>query len=161
MLLRFEVGLKSHVRDVVGERVARKIKGELALTLAGVGIVRVYTVEGIDQAQAEAVLAAGALHDPVLHEISLAPLAPAQTGAFDWALEVGFRPGVTDNEARTAKETIALVLGLSKAAAQNLSVYTSVQYLLRAQAGEALDEKTVLHIARDLLANELIQRFEL
>ncbi len=159
MLLRFEVGLKSHVRDVVGERVARKIKGELALTLAGVGIVRVYTVEGIDQAQAQAVLAAGALHDPVLHEISLAPLAPA-TGAFDWALEVGFRPGVTDNEARTAKETIALVLGLSKAAATNLSVYTSVQYLLRAQPGETLDEKTVLHIARDLLANELIQRFE-
>ncbi|MBA4359098.1 MAG: phosphoribosylformylglycinamidine synthase, partial [Desulfovibrio sp.] len=159
MLLRFEVGLKPHVRDVVGERVARKIKNELGLTLASVGIVRVYTVEGLDEKQAQAVLEAGALHDPVLHEISLTPLAKAE--GLDWALEVGFRPGVTDNEARTARETIALVLGLDKAAARGLRVYTSVQHLLRAQAGASLDEKTVLHITRDLLANELIQRFEI
>ncbi|MBU1042543.1 MAG: phosphoribosylformylglycinamidine synthase [Proteobacteria bacterium] len=159
MLLRFEVGLKPHVRDVVGERVARKIKSELGLTLEGVDIVRVYTVEGVNQAQARAVLDAGALHDPVLHQVSLTPLALARAGSFDWALEVGFRPGVTDNEARTARETIALVLGLQKSA-KTLAVYTSVQYLLRALPGEALDEKTVLHIARDLLANELIQRFE-
>ncbi|MDO9632165.1 MAG: phosphoribosylformylglycinamidine synthase, partial [Humidesulfovibrio sp.] len=161
MLLRFEVGLKPHVRDVVGGRVARKIKSELGLDLEGVGIVRVYTVEGVNQAQARAVLDAGALHDPVLHAVSLTPLALAQAGDFDWALEVGFRPGVTDNEARTARETIALVLGLSKAEAKPLAVYTSVQYLLRAKAGSVLDEKTVLHIARDLLANELIQRFEI
>ncbi len=160
MLLRFEVGLKPHVRDVVGSRVARKIKSELGLDLEGVGIVRVYTVEGIDQGQARAVLDAGALHDPVLHQVSLTPLALALPGDFDWALEVGFRPGVTDNEARTARETIALVLGLPKAA-PGLAVYTSVQYLLRARSGTGLDEKTVLRIARDLLANELIQRFEI
>ena len=158
MLLRFEVGLKPHVRDVVGGRVARKIKSELGLDLASVGIVRVYTVEGLDQAQAQAVLSAGALHDPVLHDISLSPLMKAQ--GLDWALEVGFRPGVTDNEARTARETIALVLGLDKKAAKTLAVYTSVQHLLCAKPGDVLDEKTVLHIARDLLANELIQRFE-
>ncbi|MBU1228566.1 MAG: phosphoribosylformylglycinamidine synthase [Proteobacteria bacterium] len=157
MLLRFEVGLKPHVRDVVGERVARKIKSELNLTLDGVGIVRVYTVEGIAPQQAQAVLDAQALHDPVLHEISLRPLARD----IHWAVEVGFRPGVTDNEARTARETIALVLGLDKAGAKGFSVYTSVQYLLRPQAGASLDEKTVLHITRDLLANELIQRFEI
>jgi phosphoribosylformylglycinamidine synthase len=156
MLLRFELGLKPQVRDVVGERVARKIKSELGLELARVNIVRVYTVEGIDAAQAQAVLGAGALHDPVLHEAALAPVAKG----FDWVLEVGFRPGVTDNEAKTARETILLVLGLDAAAAKKVSVYTSVQYLLCAAPGQNLDEKTVLHIARDLLANELIQRFE-
>jgi len=159
MLLRFELGLKSQVRDVVGERVARKIKNELGLELARVGIVRVYTVEGLDEGQAQAVIDAGALHDPVLHEISLSPLAKAED--FNWVLEVGFRPGVTDNEAKTARETILLVLGLSDQAAKAVSVYTSVQYLLQAAPGAPLDEKTVLHIARDLLANELIQRFEL
>jgi len=157
MLLRFELGLKPGVRDVVGERVARKIKSELGVELAGVGIVRVFTVEGIDEAQARAVIAATALHDPVLHEISLAPVA--RVGAGDWVLEVGFRPGVTDNEAKTARETIALVLGLPKSA-PGLAVYTSVQHVLRPAAGRALDEKTVLRVARDLLANELIQRFE-
>ncbi len=159
MLLRFELGLKPQVRDVVGERVLRKIKGELGLELARVGIVRVYAVEGLDQAQAQAVMDAAALHDPVLHEISLAPIAKAE--GFDWALEVGFRPGVTDNEARTARETILLMLGLEGQAAKAVSVYTSVQYLLKGAPGSALDEKTALHIARDLLANELIQRFEL
>ncbi|MBI5519859.1 MAG: phosphoribosylformylglycinamidine synthase [Desulfovibrio sp.] len=159
MLLRFEVGLKPQVRDVVGERVARKIKGELGLELARVGIVRVYTVEGLSEAQAKAVIDAGALHDPVLHEISLAPMAKAAD--FDWALEVGFRPGVTDNEARTARETILIVLGLSGEGAKGVKVYTSVQHLLKGAPGKALDEKTVLHIARDLLANELIQRFEM
>lgn len=157
MLLRFELGLKPQVRDVVGERVARKIKSELGLSLSRVGIVRVFTVEGVDEAQAGAVMDAGALHDPVLHEISLSPLAKA--GSFAWVLEVGFRPGVTDNEAKTARETIALVLGMQKDA-PGLAVYTSTQYLLSPAAGEELDEKTVLHIARDLLANELIQRFE-
>jgi phosphoribosylformylglycinamidine synthase len=157
MLLRFELGLKPGVRDVVGERVARKIKSELGLTLSGVGIVRVYTVEGVDQAQAQAVIDAGALHDPVLHEISLAPMAKG----FDWVLEVGFRPGVTDNEAKTARETIVLVLGLDAEAARKVSVYTSVQYLLGAAPGQTLAEADVLRIARDLLANELIQRFEL
>ncbi|MDP2847826.1 MAG: AIR synthase-related protein [Humidesulfovibrio sp.] len=159
MLLRFELGLKSQVRDVVGERVARKIKSELGLDLARVGIVRVYTAEGIDEAQAKAVIDAGALHDPVLHEISLSPFERAEGP--DWVLEVGFRPGVTDNEAKTARETILLVLGLSGASAKAVSVYTSVQYLLWAAPGAPLTEKTVLHIARDLLANELIQRFEL
>ncbi|HWR05223.1 MAG TPA: AIR synthase-related protein [Humidesulfovibrio sp.] len=156
MLLRFELGLKPQVRDVVGERVARKIKSELGLELARVGIVRVYTVEGLSEAQAKAVIEAGALHDPVLHDISLSPMATD----FDWVLEVGFRPGVTDNEAKTARETILLVLGLSGQAAKDVKVYTSVQHLLKGAQGQNLDEKTVLHIARDLLANELIQRFE-
>jgi len=159
MLLRFELGLKPQVRDVVGERVARKIKSELGLALSRVNIVRVYTAEGIDPAQAQAVVEAGALHDPVLHEISLCPLERVEGP--DWVLEVGFRPGVTDNEAKTARETILLVLGLDAQAAKGVSVYTSVQYLLWAAPGAPLDEKTVLHIARDLLANELIQRFEL
>ncbi|HAE22927.1 MAG TPA: phosphoribosylformylglycinamidine synthase [Spirochaetaceae bacterium] len=95
----------------------------------------------------------------MLHEISLSPIE--RTEGPDWVLEVGFRPGVTDNEAKTARETILLVLGLSGAAAKAVSVYTSVQHLLFSAAGQPLDEKTVLHIARDLLANELIQRFEL
>ncbi|MGE4291440.1 MAG: AIR synthase-related protein [Desulfovibrio sp.] len=152
MLFRVEVGLKGHVRDVHGEKVARKVRGELGLSVDQVRTIKVFTVEGLDKAQINALLQAGALHDPVLHEISLTPLAQG----FDWILEVGFRPGVTDNEGRTAKETTALVLGLAGEAAKALKVYTSTQYLLKGVAGE----KTVRGIAKDLLANELIQRFE-
>ena len=152
MLCRIEVALKPHVRDVVGEKVARKIKSELGLEVGGVRIVRVYTVEGLDEAQVARVLEAGALHDPVLHEVSLSPLA----AGFDWVLEVGFRPGVTDNEGRTARETLAVVLGLTPEQAENVKIYTSVQHLVSGDLGE----DTVVHICRDLLANELIQRYE-
>jgi len=152
MLCRVVIGLKENVRDVLGERVARKIRSELGVSVDGVRIVNVYTLEGVSREQVDLAIERAALHDPVLHEISLAPLARD----FDWIIEVGFRPGVTDNEGRTARETLGVVLGLDKKALEGIKVYTSRQYLIAAP----LDEKAVQHIARDLLANELIQRYE-
>ncbi|BCS88506.1 phosphoribosylformylglycinamidine synthase subunit PurS [Pseudodesulfovibrio sediminis] len=152
MLCRVLVGLKEHVRDVLGERVARKIKSELGMEVKDLRIVNVFTLEGVTQEQVDSVLERAALHDPVLHEVSLEPLARD----FDWIVEVGFRPGVTDNEGRTAKETLGVVLGLDKAALEDVKVYTAKQYLIVADMGEA----DVQHICKDLLANELIQRYE-
>jgi phosphoribosylformylglycinamidine synthase len=152
MLCRVVVGLKQGVRDVVGEKVARKIRSELGMDVRDVRVVSVFTLEGLTQEQVDLAIERAALHDPVLHEVALVPLARD----FDWILEVGFRPGVTDNEGRTARETLGVVLGLSKAALEEVKVYTSRQYLVRAD----LDEAGARHIATDLLANELIQRFE-
>lgn len=86
----------------------------------------------------------------VLHTAQTTPAA----ADFDWIIEVGFRPGVTDNEGRTAKETLRTVLGDRK---MDISVYTSTQFLISAD----LTRAQVEHIAKDLLANELIQRFEI
>ncbi|WP_285905687.1 AIR synthase-related protein [Pseudodesulfovibrio pelocollis] len=152
MLFRVVVGLKEGVRDVVGEKVARKIRSELGMAVDDVRIVSVFTLEGVSPEQVDTALERAALHDPVLHEVSLSPLARD----FDWILEVGFRPGVTDNEGRTARETLGVALGLSKKELESVRVYTSRQYLIRA----GLDEAGVHRIAADLLANELIQRFE-
>ncbi len=152
MLCRVEVGLKSHVRDVVGARVARKIANELGIATDGVRVIKVFTLEGLDQSEIDLAVERGALHDPVLHEVSLQPLA----SGFDWAVEVGFRPGVTDNEGRTAQETLAIVLGLDKARMESVKAYVANQYLI---SGD-LDRKTVEHVCKDLLANELIQRYE-
>jgi phosphoribosylformylglycinamidine synthase len=137
---------------VVGEKIARKIGSELGMAVDEVRIVSVFTLEGLTQAQVDTALERAALHDPVLHEVSLTPLARD----FDWILEVGFRPGVTDNEGRTARETLGVVLGLTKAELESVRVYTSRQYLIRAD----VDEAGIRHIAADLLANELIQRYE-
>lgn len=152
MLCRLIVGLKEGVRDVVGEKFARKIKSELDMDVRDVRIVNVFTLEGLSQEQVDLALERAALHDPVLHEAALKPLARD----FDWILEVGFRPGVTDNEGRTAKETLGVVLGLSKDELEAVKVYTSKQYLITAD----MDEAGIQHVAKDLLANELIQRFE-
>jgi len=152
MLCRVVVGLKENVRDVLGERVARKIRSELGMNVDGVRIVNVYTLEGLSPEQVDLAIERAALHDPVLHEVALKPLARD----FDWIIEVGFRPGVTDNEGRTARETLGVALGLGKKALEGVKVYTSRQYLISA----AMDEGAALRIARDLLANELIQRYE-
>ena len=151
-LHRIEVALKPHVRDTLGDKAARKIRSELGLAVDAVRLVKVFTVEGVSAAQVDTLLTEGALHDPVLHQVGTTPLA----SGFDWILEVGFKPGVTDNEGRTARETVALVLGLDREAAEPVRVYTATQYLLTG----AGDEESVASIGRDLFANELIQRFE-
>ena len=155
MLRRVEICLRSHVVDSVGQSVARSISETLGMPLASVAVRRVFTINGLDEAQFAQVTGAGILHDPVLQE---ANLAATPTDA-DWILEVMFRPGVTDNEGRTARDTLALALGIKDRNA--LAVYTGTQYHLRAERGQALVEEDVERIARDLLANELIQRFRI
>ncbi|KHK03857.1 AIR synthase-related protein [Desulfovibrio sp. TomC] len=155
MLSRVAVGLRPSVRDVVGQRVAGKIQNELDLPVAAVAIIRIFTVAGLDPAEIAAVIAAGVLHDPVVQTAAAVPLHPHGEPA-DWVIEVGFRPGVTDNEARTAKEAIALALGLDAARKKDLAVYTAVQYHIAGLPDRAAAE----HVALDLLANDLLQRHD-
>lgn len=153
MLFRVEVACKPHVMDVMGRRAALRITHELGVPVEDATVVKVYTISGLAREEVETIIGAAALHDPVSHVAATEPLAKG----FDWIVEVGLRPGVTDNEGRTAKETLALVLGLSKQRAKELAVYTSTQYALTG----ALTREQAEHIGRDHLANELIQRFEL
>ncbi|MFP4257654.1 MAG: AIR synthase-related protein [Desulfovermiculus sp.] len=151
MLHRLAVKLKAHLTDMQGRVTASRISKELGLHVDAVHLITVYTLEGISQEQAREVIDQALLHDPVLHDVSLEPLA----AGFDWILEIGFRPGVTDNEARVAAETVknGLDIGLS----QDVAVYSAVQYLI---TGE-LSRTQVQSIATDLLANELIERYAL
>jgi phosphoribosylformylglycinamidine synthase len=48
---------------------------------------------------------------------------------FDFLIEVGFRPGVTDNIGRTAREAIEYITGSRFKPGE--AVYTSVQYLVK------------------------------
>ncbi|MBI4440638.1 phosphoribosylformylglycinamidine synthase [Candidatus Woesearchaeota archaeon] len=70
--------------------------------------------------------------------------------AFDWAVEIGFLPGVTDNVAATVRRTVEDCLG--KPFACNERVYTSQRLYL---IGSEQDARTLAQ----LLANPLIQRF--
>ena len=147
MLQTISVRLRPHLDDCVGRNVAEKIKAALGIDLGQVRQQKAYTVDGLDGPDVAKAIELAALHDPVLQEASLAPFGTEA----DWVLEVGFRPGVTDNEGRTARDTLALVLGKKR----DFAVYTTVQYHLQGN----LERATVHHIAKDLLANDLIQRF--
>jgi phosphoribosylformylglycinamidine synthase len=155
MLSRVAVGLRPSVRDVVGQRVAGKIRSELHLPVTAVSIVKIFTIDGLaDAAALQTVIEAGVLHDPVVQTASADPITPEAPA--DFVIEVSFRPGVTDNEARTAKEALSLALGLDEAARAALAVYTGVQYHISGLPDRAAAE----HVALDLLANDLLQRHE-
>jgi phosphoribosylformylglycinamidine synthase len=150
MAWRILAGLKDGVRDARGERVCREIREHLGVVLESVRTIDVYTVDA--QLSDEEVRAAahGPFCDPVIQEVAIdRPLARD----FDVLIEVGYRPGVTDNVGRTAKEAIQYLSG--RLFAKGEGVYTSVQYLLKGR----IDPVTAERIAAGFLANGLIQRW--
>jgi len=150
MAHRIEVALKGGIRDARGERVKREIEHFLHLPVDEVRTLDVYTVDAALTPDELAQVAAGPFSDPVIQAWSFD--SPRATG-FDYAVEVGFRPGVTDNVGRTAKEAIEYLIGRPLAPGE--AVYTSVQYLVTGRLGLADVER----IATGLLCNTLIQRY--
>ncbi len=148
-LFRMEAGPHARHDDAQGRRTARDIR-DLGIPVDAARVLKVFTLAGLTRAEAQALADRAALHDPVLQSVALDP-RPSDA---DWILEVGYRPGVTDNEGRTARDTAALALGRNRA---DLAVYTSLQYHLWGK----LTREDAERVARDLLANELIQRFRI
>jgi phosphoribosylformylglycinamidine synthase len=137
------------VTDALGRRTAQRLADDLGLPGIRVTTAEVYTIDGGLRAGDLTRLAADVFVDPVLEVGVVDGPGPAD---FDFLVEVGLRPGVTDNVGRTARESVALVLG--RAAANAPGVYTSRQYRLSGPVTRAQVE----HVAADLLANALIQR---
>lgn len=91
---------------------------------------------------------AASLHNPVNQEAILNTPLPFK---FNWALEIGFLPGVTDNVANTAKEIITDLLKTDFS--QKEGIYSSQLLLISA----TLSKKEIENIAISL-TNPLIQR---
>ena len=150
MAWRIVVGLKDNVRDARGERVKKEIREHLGVELLSVRTLDVYTVDAQLTEEEVAAAAAGPFSDPVIQDYAVnKPLAHD----FDVLIEVGFRPGVTDNSGRTAREAIQYITGRPFAGSE--AVYTSVQYLLSGEVDVAVAER----IVSGFLANGLIQRW--
>ena len=150
MAHRIEVGFKPSVRDAWGEKIKKRIWENLHCRVDSVKGVDVYTVDKNLSPDELKQIAEGPLVDPVIQHYTIdKPLACD----FDWIVEVGFKPGVTDNVGRTAREAIELVLSVRLKDEEK--VYTSKQCLIKGE----LSFKEVEKIANGLLANELIQRF--
>jgi len=148
---RVEIGLKKGIRDPLGEKVSRRVQNDLGLPVKSVRTISVFTLDmKLTKEELERV-ATGPLVDPIIQEYRIdQPLAQD----FDWLAEVGFKPGVTDNVGKTAKEAIEWRLG--RKLKEEEKVYTSTQYLFWGH----LKQEDVERICTDLLGNSLIQRFE-
>ncbi len=147
MAFRIELALKRGVRDARGRDVVAKSRDFLHLPVKSCSTRDVYKVD-VQVTPRESRKVRDAFTDPVIMRSAIGRCPPPK---FDWLVEVGFKPGVTDNVGRTACVVVADVLGRPLAAHED--VYTSAQYFL---SGENLSRENVWHVAKDLLANTLI-----
>ncbi|MDD5317550.1 MAG: phosphoribosylformylglycinamidine synthase subunit PurL [Candidatus ainarchaeum sp.] len=147
MAERIYVGFREGVTDAAGNAVLRRVKDDFGFPAASVRTVDVYTFDCALSPQELERLAGGLFADPVVQVFSVGkPLA----AGFDWIVEVGFKPGVTDNAGKTSREAAEEMLGRKLGG----DVYTSRQYLFRG----GMTRGQVESVSSRLLANDLIER---
>jgi len=175
MAYRIEVGFKEKIRDALGEKIKKRIIEDLNIPVSDVKTIDVYTIDADLSKEQLIFLCQNLFSDPVIQEFSInKPLKRdfdpvvkfGQSSAYfvspkakqskfyygvDWVAEVGLKPGVTDNVGKTAEKAIEDILKRKL----NGNVYTSKQYLISG----ILKKEAIEGIAKDLLANELIQRW--
>lgn len=122
--------------------------------IKGIRVVDVYTVEQPIKSQEKIKDCLKSFTNPVTQRAFVIGEnnAPANdywdtVGDFDWALEIGFLPGVTDNIGHTAEELTTLTLGDER------NIYSSQLLLIKGD----MNEGDVKAIAAEL-HNPLIQR---
>ncbi|MGQ9687558.1 MAG: AIR synthase-related protein [Desulfobaccales bacterium] len=152
MAVRLEIGWRSELPDAEGEALRRKAQEYFALSLDRVRVLRVLMLDLDLPPDILEMIRTEVFTNPVTQVSSFRPLARD----FDWALWVGFRPGVRDNAGATAREAIEAFLGRSLP--EEAAVYTSKLYLLRSPS---LNQDQAARLSRELLANDLIQEYRL
>lgn len=161
MAARLEIALKSHLFDAEGESLKRKARDYFNIRLDSVRSIHVLTIDAhLTPEQLEAARTR-IFTNPVTQISSFQPLATSFEWAFDWAVWVGFRPGVRDTQGSTAVEAMEDLLKISFQAQE--AVYTSRLYLIQAaRLGQgARGRRALERIVKELLANDLIQQWRL
>jgi len=149
MAHRIEIAYKAGTRDVPGKKLKKRIKRDMGLDVEA-NVVEAYIIDADLSNNILEILRTDAFVDPVIQEGYVNKPVPM---AGDWAIEVSFKPGVTDNVGRTAKEVIESLSG--HRFGEGEGVYTSHIYFLSGK----LTESDITAIAEGMLANTLINRY--
>ena len=148
--------MKPGMRDAAGEAARAQLAEDLSIKAASVRVIDVYTIHAKlshdelirlrDELFTDSVIQDGSIDEPLALRLNGQLTEPVVIA------EVGFRPGVTDNVGRSAREGIQDTLG--RALGPDEAVFKSTQYIFC-----GLDEATVEHAVGNLLANGLIERW--
>lgn len=150
MAHRIEISCKDEIKDVQALKLERRIKTDFGIDVKEAHVVDVYTVDAdLDEAILD-VVRSDAFVDPVIQKSVTNGYTSFDS---DWVIEVGFKPGVTDNVGRTAKEVIQAISG--RPFGDGEAVYTSRLYFLKGD----ISERDLVTIAEGMLANTLINRY--
>ncbi len=149
MANRIEVAMKRGRPDPAGAAVRAQLQEDLHITVDDVRVLDVYTLNAALTADELEKVRAELFTDPIIQE-SAVDTAVAEN--FDFVIEVGFLPGVTDNVGKSSVEGVQDTLGRMLAPGE--AIYKSTQYVLRGVSHENAER-----IARRALANELIEQW--
>jgi phosphoribosylformylglycinamidine synthase len=150
MITRLEIATRPELQDPRGLELARRVRSFLGIPVEDVRTRDVYRIDAeLSAAERERVLRE--LVDPVLQRGALGRL---DGDAFDVAVAVAYKPGVTDPVGKSARIAIEDTLG--RELDPDSAVYSSRLYLL-----SGVDRSLAERIAGELLANPVIQTIEL
>ncbi|HJX35056.1 MAG TPA: phosphoribosylformylglycinamidine synthase subunit PurS [Desulfatiglandales bacterium] len=151
MVSRLEIRLKKELADAEGMNLRRKAKDYFGFEIEDIRIIKVLTIDAdLDDNQLE-MIRREIFTNPVTEESSFSPIAKG----FDWLIWIGFRPGVRDTAGSTAIEAIEDLLDMTFKSHE--SVYTSKLYEIRGR----LSQEQAAKIAKEMLANDIIQQYRL
>ena len=151
MTARLEITLKSHLFDAEGASLCRKIGEYFGRQVGGARVIHILTLDTrLTDAELDAVRRE-IFTNPVTQDSSFSPLAKD----FDWAVWVGYRPGVRDTAGSVAIEAVSDFLG--RPLGPDECAYTSRLYLLSEAPFDRDEAETV---ARELLANDIVQQWK-
>lgn len=153
MAHRLEIALKPGLFDAEGASIRKKAQEYFGISLRSVRTVRIVTIDGDLTAEELERVRTDVFTNPVTQVSAYSPLPLP----FDGCIWVGFRPGVRDNAGATAIEAMSDMLG--RDLADDAAVYTSKRYCIESE--DTLSEERLDLIARELLANAIIQQWRI
>ena len=151
MVARLEIAIKPNLFDAEGEGVKYKAKDYFDLDLDTVRTVNVQTIDAELTSEQLEQLRTKIFTNPVTHQSSYSPIK----FDFDWAIWIGYRPGVRDVQGSTAKEAIEDLFKIKFKSGE--AIYTSKIYFIQAKK-RTFDQMDM--IAKELLANDIIQQWK-
>jgi len=149
---RIEIAIKPHLKDPFAHHMMWEVSSTLGYKIKSLRVVHVYTLySNLTPEQVEE-FASKVLCDPVLSFYSVTQPIALKLTPFDWAVEVSFKQGVTDNVGHTAEQVLEMMFP-----EKETRVYKSTQYLLNAE----LNRNDIEKICSEVLYNQLIENVEI
>ena len=151
MAARLEIALKPELFDAEGASLMSQARDYYGIDIDSARVIHILTIDAdLDSSRLDAIRTE-LFTNPVTQFSSFSSLDIL----FDWAIWVGYRPGVRDTAASTAREAIEDFLKQSFRNGE--ACYTSTLYCLQ---GDRLNQDDVGLIARESLANDLVQQWK-
>jgi phosphoribosylformylglycinamidine synthase len=147
---RIEICIKDVNLDGAGEKLKRRIKRDIGIDIDRIRTSDIYNI-GLELSQDRLEFVAKEVFlDRVINTYSIDRIAFEE---FDYYLEIGLLPGVTDDVGRTAEEALTIALDLK---GERPQVFYSRGF---AFISKGLKKEDIVRIAKDILCNELIQGY--